>query len=89
MPILRVFPRKTKATPEDEYVVRPDRALLIIDLGSITFNLSELTCLTEWRKLKREHSTAGKRLVIQRLKDTTELQQQSDMRFKLPTERET
>ena len=58
MTILRVFPRKTNATPQDDYTVRPDRALLIIDLGSITFNLSELTCLTERLKLTREHSTA-------------------------------
>ena len=43
----------------------------------------ETTCLTERRKLIREHSTTGKRLVSQRYKRTTVSQRQVDMRIKL------
>ena len=43
----------------------------------------ETTCLTERRKLTREHSTTGKRLVAHRYQSTTESQRQADIRIKL------
>ena len=45
--------------------------------------MREAACLTERRKLTREHSTAGKRKVAQRQSGTTEPQGQVDMRLKL------
>ena len=43
----------------------------------------ETTCLTERRKLIREHSTTGKRLVAHRYQSKTASQCQADIRIKL------